>query len=296
MDIVHHMFIGCAGFVISTGTGHEVAGAAFVAGSVLPDLDVAFMAFGKRFYLQNHQGITHSLLAAPLYAAIIICLPLLWLLDLQWQWPVFFAALSGLCIHICLDLFNTFRIQLFAPFIKQRYSFDAVFFIDSVAIFMTALFYFLHTYLVLEISMLWYPFAFASYFFAKWRLRIKVQSELACDFAIPSALNPFEFYVLTRQDERLKGCIFNAMTKRKKGEVDYPIVDQKYLDLANKSQTFSDMLGITRAFYITEIIETEESTQLIAQDLAVRNFGGHFAKTTLMFNKQGELLSESANI
>ncbi|MCP4430008.1 MAG: metal-dependent hydrolase, partial [Gammaproteobacteria bacterium] len=210
MDIVHHMFVGCAGFVISTGTGHEVAGAAFVAGSVLPDLDVAFMAFGKRFYLQNHQGITHSLFAAPLYAAIIICLPLLWLLDLSWQWPVFFAALSGLCIHICLDLFNTFRIQLFAPFIKQRYSFDAVFFIDSVAIFITALFYFLHTYLDLDISMLWYPIAFVIYFFAKWRLRIKVQSELACDFAIHSALHPFEFYILTLRNGTLTGCIFNA--------------------------------------------------------------------------------------
>ncbi len=56
------------------------------------------------------------------------------------------------------------------------------------------------------------------------------------------------------------------------------------------------MTGITRALYITEITETEDTTKLVAQDLAVRNFGGHFAKTTLTFNKQGELLNEAANI
>lgn len=296
MDIVHHMLIGCAGFVISTSTGHEVAGAAFVAGSVLPDLDVGFMAFGKRFYLQNHQGITHSLFAAPIYAALFICLPLLWLLDLPWQWPVFFAALGGLCIHICLDLFNTFRIQLFSPFIKKRYSFDAVFFIDSVAILMTALFYFLHTYINLQISMFWYPTAFTIYFLSKWWLRIKVQSKLDCEFAIPSALNPFEFYILTARNEVLDGYVFNAISKNKKASISYPMVDPKYLELAKTSQTFTDMLGITRAFYITQVTENEAGTELVAQDLAVRNFGGHFAKTTLVFDRQGELLSETANI
>ena len=296
MDIEHHMFIGCAGFVISSASGQEVAGAAFVAGSVLPDLDVAFMAFGKRFYLKNHQGITHSLFVAPIYAAVFICLPLLWLLDLPWQWPVFWAALSGLVIHISLDLFNTFRIQLFSPFIKQRYSLDAVFFIDSVAICMTALFYFLHAYLNLEMTMLWYPLAFVIYFLIKWRLRLKVQAQLACDFAIPSAINPFEFYIFKIQDSGLEGYVFNALTKNKTRKIQYPEIDRKYLELANKSRIFTDMVGITRALYITEVTETEESTQLVAQDLAVRNFGGHFAKTTLTFNKQGELLNEVANI
>ena len=94
----------------------------------------------------------------------------------------------------------------------------------------------------------------------------------------------------------LDGYVFNAISKNKKASISYPMVDPKYLELAKTSQTFTDMLGITRAFYITQVTENEAGTELVAQDLAVRNFGGHFAKTTLVFDRQGELLSETANI
>ena len=62
MDIVHHAFIGGAGFVALGAQQQELAGLGFLAGSVFPDLDVVLMAGGKRFYLKHHQGPTHSLL------------------------------------------------------------------------------------------------------------------------------------------------------------------------------------------------------------------------------------------
>ena len=296
MDIIHHSLIGGVGAVILSSAGYEIAAAAFVAGSILPDLDVCFMVLGKRFYLQNHQGITHSLFLAPIYAVLLICLPLLWLLNLSWQWPVFLAALGGLIIHITLDLSNTFRIQIFAPFIKSRYSLDAVFFIDSVTLFMTAMFYLLHLNYEEKINMLWYPSVFVCYVLVKWMLHYKVKQKLLCNFAIPSALNPFEFYILEITNEKLEGYIFNSLTNKKRKKVGYLPVGNEYLELAKQSQIFKDMAGISRAFYITEINRSEDSFELVAQDLAVRNFGGRFAKTKIIFNKQGKILHEEANI
>ncbi len=296
MDIIHHSLIGGAGAVILSSAGYEVAGAAFIAGSIFPDLDVIFMAIGKRFYLRNHQGITHSLFLAPIYAVMLICLPLLWLLNLSWQWPVFLAALGGLFIHIILDLSNTFRIQIFSPFIKSRYSLDAVFFIDSVALFATAMFYLLHVNYDVKINMAWYPSVFVCYVLAKWMLHHRVQQKLHCDFAIPSALNPFEFYIFNVTNEKLEGYIFNSLTNKKRNKVEYSHVPHEYLELVKQSQVFKDMAAISRAFYITEINRSEDSLELVAQDLAVRNFGGRFAKTKITFDKQGKILHEEANI
>lgn len=140
MDIVHHTLIGGAGLSIATELNQPIIGVAFIIGSIFPDLDVIFIFFGKRFYLRNHQGVTHSIILAPLFSALL-CLPLLWLLNIEWNWAVYFGMLSGLLIHITLDWFNTFRIALFYPLIKKRYSLDAVFFIDSIALTLTVAFF-----------------------------------------------------------------------------------------------------------------------------------------------------------
>lgn len=296
MDIVHHSLIGGAGAVILSSAGYEVAGVAFIAASIFPDLDVIFMLLGKRFYLQNHQGITHSLVLAPLYAALVICLPLFWLLDLVWQWPVYIASLAGLIIHILLDLSNTFRIQLLSPLIKKRYSLDAIFFIDSVTWLIIGIFYFLHVYLEVKIMMFWYPLTFVCYVFAKSLLRNKLQQQLSCDYLIPSALNPFEYYALEKAEKKLIGYTFNVLSNSKNNEFSQPYTDDKYLKLAKKSQLFRDMKNINRAFYISEVKSVKGVTQLIAQDLAIRNFGGRFAKTKISFDSQGNILNEEANI
>ena len=49
MDVAHHAAIGTAGMLTFQAAGEDAAGVAFVAASVIPDLDVAFMVLGKRF-------------------------------------------------------------------------------------------------------------------------------------------------------------------------------------------------------------------------------------------------------
>ena len=56
------------------------------------------------------------------------------------------------------------------------------------------------------------------------------------------------------------------------------------------------MKSISRELQITEVIESEQCITIIAQDLAIRNFGGKFAKTILTFDLQGKILNEMAHV
>ncbi len=295
MDIVHHAFIGGAGFLSAAAHDQPLVGAAFVAGSVFPDLDVFFMALGKRFYLRNHQGITHSLILSPLFAALL-CIPLWLLPGDKPELLLWLAAWIGLIVHVMLDWFNTFRIELFGPFSKKRFSLDAVFFIDSVALLFTALFYLSYMVLELAIAEILYPLVFIAYFVFKLWLHGNVMKKLRPLFAIPSSLNPLEFYILEQRDDGLSGYLYNALTQHKRSEQSYTEADERFQQMAARSQVFSDMKHITRAFHIIDTSEDEHGTMIIAADLAVRNFGGHFARTELRFAPQGQLIHEVANI
>ncbi|MCU7837451.1 MAG: metal-dependent hydrolase [gamma proteobacterium symbiont of Taylorina sp.] len=295
MDIIHHTLIGGTGFVLASAADQSLLGIVFIAASVFPDLDVFFIVFGKRFYLRNHQGITHSLLLAPLFA-VLLCLPLIWLLKLEWSWLLFLAALSGIILHIILDWFNTFSIELFSPFFTQRYSLDAVFFIDSVALLLTIAFYPLYIYFDIKIIAYLYPLLFSGYFIIKLYLHNKVVKHLNPLYAIPSSLNPFEFYILEQTDMSLCSYLYNTFNHHKHGIQYYPSVDPKYQKLAETSTVFCDMRDITRALQITEIKQVDNGIIITANDLAIRNFGGKFAKTTLKFDHQGKLTDEMANI
>lgn len=295
MDIVHHSLIGGAGMLAALAHDLPLVGLAFIAGSVFPDLDVIFMAFGKRFYLKHHQGITHSVLLAPLYALLLTVLILMPMVE-WWQLGVYLAALAGLIIHVMLDWFNTYRIALLSPYIKKRYSLDAVFFIDGIALSLTAMFYLLHAFDQLAVAIWLYPLSFAVYFFAKLAYQKKVSRQLNALFAIPSCLNPFEFYVLMEDEQGLLGFVYNGLTGNRKKQIRYTEEDGDIRVLAEKSIVYQDMKNITRAFHITDVDKSEHGVRIQANDIAVRNFGGKFARTTLEFDNDGKLIRELANI
>ena len=295
VDIVHHSLIGGAAFMVAASSEQELVGAAFLAGSVFPDLDVVFMVLGKRFYLRNHQGISHSLPLAPVYA-LVLSLPLFMLPNVGWDWWIYLAALAGLGVHVTLDWFNTFRIALFSPFSAARYSLDAVFFIDGVALTLTGLFYLLFGFFEWR-PMAWlYPLVFASYFLFKLILQRRVTNTIRPMFAIPSSINPFQFFILMDDEHGLSGFLFNALSGNRSAAVRYPGVSTRHLQLAETSALFRDIRRITRAMKILKVSSDEDGTVIEAGDLAVRNFGGRFAHTVLRFDRQGKLVDEVANI
>lgn len=294
MDIVHHSLVGTAGFLVASAHQQELVGLAFLAASVFPDLDVAFMAFGKRFYLKHHQGITHSVALSPLYA-MLIASPLIYAAG--FDWAIFAAALIGLWVHIGLDLSNTFRIGLLSPFSAKRYSLDAVFFIDSVALGLTGLFFVLYAALRVEAWAYIYPALFVCYLIAKGILQRRVKKTLGCSYAIPSSFNPFEFYILEQtQTGALSSYLYNAATRKSRDLRHYEPASERCRALAETSSVFTDMRRITRHLHITDVKRTSSGTTLQAADLAIRNFGGKFGQTTLAFDHNGALVHEMANL
>ena len=295
MDIVHHAFIGGVGFMTLAAQGQELAGLGFLVGSVFPDLDVVFMAGGKRFYLKRHQGPTHSLPLAPLYAAVLAVVPAL---HLGWDWVVFLGLLAGLCVHLLLDLFNTFGIQLLWPLTARRMCLDAVFFIDGLAWGLTLGFFALVIAEAISVGVaaIAYTAGLAAYMLTKLILQRHAKQRLGVDFVIPSAINPFGFFVFSRQGTRPETARYNALTRRVSAVRPLPEVSPEVLELAQQSRVFRDMRSILRGLHITHVDESSAGTVIIAQDLAVRNFGGRFGRTELRFDRNGRLVHEMAHI
>jgi len=295
MDIVHHAFIGGAGMVALGVQGQELAGLGFLAGSVFPDLDVVFMAAGKRFYLKRHQGPTHSLPLAPVYAALLAVVPAL---HAGFDWGLYLGILGGLCVHVLLDYHNTFGIQMMWPITRRRFCLDAVFFIDAVAWALTLGFFAL-VYLggaAPGKAALGYAALFAVYVGAKLVLQRHVKKRLGVDIAIPSALNPFGFFLYTRRNGRIETAIYNALTGRTSRTRTMEEVAPEVIELARSSAIFRDMHSILRGLQVTRVEKDLAGTLVVAEDMAIRNFGGKFGRTELRFDTNGRLIHEMARI
>jgi membrane-bound metal-dependent hydrolase YbcI (DUF457 family) len=292
MDIVHHAAIGGVGMLALQATGNDVAGLAFVAGSVIADLDIVFIALGKRFYLRHHQGISHSLLLAPLYAMAVAALlsP-----AFGWTWTAFIAALAGLWLHSVLDLSNTFGMAPLAPLSRRRWSLDAVFFIDAVAWVLTlAALAALYTWNEAWIGALYFAVLSTYLGLRLWQHKGLVD-RLGCLFAIPSSWHVFEYYVYS-ENGAYRTSRYNAVTGRERDVAEIPRPDPHIQSLATRSQVYRDMQHIARALRLTEVHSDESGTTIVARDLAVRNFGGRFARTELRFDSEGNLVHETAAI
>jgi membrane-bound metal-dependent hydrolase YbcI (DUF457 family) len=293
VDIIHHTAIGGIAMATLVATGNEIAGMVFLVASVIPDLDVFFMIFGKRAYLKNHQGPTHSLLLAPIIAGLltfslfsIVPNPLL----------VFLMALCGMLLHIFLDWSNTFGIKLIWPWRKTRFCLDAVFFIDLFLWCLTLSFAgLIYLYSVPLIGVV-YLVLFLSYIAFKIFLHRRVCLALNCDYSIPSSINPFTFYILEQTRNGVKTYLYNAFSQRKWKVQLYSTPPIKYIELANGSQVYRDMQSITKYLFITDVVEDETGIIITANDLAIRNYGGKFGQTVLHFDSTGQLLDEKANI
>jgi inner membrane protein len=103
-----------------------LAGAVF---AVLPDLDYFFIFWDRLAFIRYHRGITHSLVALPLFALAGALLGRL-LGGPRWFKPLLILGVVVLLSHLLLDLATSYGTQLFSPFSRRRLSLDWIFIID----------------------------------------------------------------------------------------------------------------------------------------------------------------------
>jgi inner membrane protein len=95
-----------------------------------PDLDFVISYAGPVAYLEQHRGITHSVVLLPLWALLLS-----WLLSKILREPGGWRALYGICAmalgaHIVGDLITGFGTIVFAPFSSWRAALGTTFIID----------------------------------------------------------------------------------------------------------------------------------------------------------------------
>jgi inner membrane protein len=95
-----------------------------------PDLDIVFRFFGPVVYLENHRGVTHSLILLPLWALLYS-----WILARVLREPRGWRALYGitaasLALHVAGDVITTYGTMVLAPFSDWRAQIGTTFIID----------------------------------------------------------------------------------------------------------------------------------------------------------------------
>ena len=135
MDTLTHALSGAL-LARATATKASTPGAlarriatGFVA-CAAPDLDVVISFFGPVAFLENHRGVTHSLVLLPLWALLVS-----WVLAKVLREPggwraLYGAAALGIGLHIAGDVITTYGTMVLAPFSDWRAQIGTTFIID----------------------------------------------------------------------------------------------------------------------------------------------------------------------
>jgi inner membrane protein len=146
MEPVTHFLTGAT--LARTGFNRKTALATVTMTIAAEAADIDMFAYfkGSAAGFIQHRGVTHTFLAIPFIAAIVV--GIIWVIDTLWQqwrqarnrphpatrrWGLLymFACIAGLS-HILLDFTNNYGVRPFFPFLRQWYAWDIVFIIEPL--------------------------------------------------------------------------------------------------------------------------------------------------------------------
>jgi membrane-bound metal-dependent hydrolase YbcI (DUF457 family) len=293
MDIATHAMMGIIGaspFVLKSPEG----AAAFVFGSVVPDLDVLSFTFGKRVFLRCHQTYTHAL---PIIAALG---GLAWLTLRQLGFDGTWVALGlvlGMALHSLLDVTNTYGITLFAPFSRRRFALEWIFFIDAAVLVATVLTCWLviHRF-VNDRPPGWqvqasYGIFLAAYWAVRGWLRHRAGKLAPAGTVslLPSALMPWHYLGCARQGETAILFHLNARTGTIKEYHRYVLLDEKYRAVLDRLPEFRIMRSLSPAYHLIDVTSGDRVETLRCRDLRTRNFQTRFGDLEVDVTAAGDV-------
>lgn len=139
MEPVTHLLTGAC--LSRAGFNRKAAYAtlAMMIAAEAPDIDVLWGLRGPVTGFQHHRGITHTFIAAPVIAAVVVFI--VWLIH-RWRkkptvapvrWGLlWFFALIAVLSHLLLDYTNNYGLRPFFPFNDHWYARSIVFIFDPV--------------------------------------------------------------------------------------------------------------------------------------------------------------------
>lgn len=126
MDNLTHTLVGIALSRCYFKRRMVYATTAMVIAANLPDIDLLWSGFNNIRYLEWHRGVSHSLLAWPVWA-VLVALGVRWVAKRNRQpvpgWGITLAlGLIGVGSHVLLDWTNAYGIRLLAPLRETWYA------------------------------------------------------------------------------------------------------------------------------------------------------------------------------
>ena len=98
--------------------------------AAFPDSDFIFWFFGDLNYLNNHRGITHSVLLLPIWGLFLsMTFSALWRGRYHWR-QFSLVSTMGVGIHILGDIITAYGTMIFAPFSMMKLAFPTTFILD----------------------------------------------------------------------------------------------------------------------------------------------------------------------
>jgi inner membrane protein len=132
LDTITHGLIGTLG----SKTGYyqkfgKIATYSFLFGSIFPDIDIIVGVLGPDFTMRHHRGITHSLVAVPLFSILVTLITALILKTREYK-KIYPMVLLGMYSHIFFDLITAYGTVAFDPISMKRYNCNLVFILDPI--------------------------------------------------------------------------------------------------------------------------------------------------------------------
>lgn len=294
MDIATHAFMGLT-LAYPLLQSAPLTAAAFVFGSVLPDLDAFSRLAGKRAFLAWHQTFTHSvplilLAGAVLWAAVP--LP-----PGEGLAPLAFVA--GLLLHVLLDVSNTYGTAVLAPFSRRRICLEWTFFIDAPTLLLTAGTLALHasgfpgaTVSMGYVGLLAVHLALR----AALRHRAGAIAPKECLSLLPDAFRPWLFHGTARDGTGFRTFRVDVFRARTLDERAAPVPSDAPQSLLASLPEFRAMTGLSPAYTPVFVTPTPEGLLVVCRDLRTPHFGGRFGQLDVLFDSSGRVIRSNFHV
>lgn len=300
MDIVTHgmMGVALAGPLMHT---HPAEAGGFILGSALPDLDSLSRCFGKRAFLLWHQSWTH---AFPIIAIVGICAFIATRALLPEASPAVIGLSLGAALHSLLDLTNTFGVRALAPWLRRRFCWEWMFFIDLGFVLLTvpatisAVIAILHPNLVANQIAIAYAVSVAAYVGARAILRHKANKPSLPNLVsiIPSALLPWEYFLCCRDQDHVRHYNRNLLSGKQSLISEQPIYDSLIRDRLEEIPEFRAMAVLSPAYHVVSFERGADSIRVRCRDLRIVNFNTTFGMLDVEFSPELKLISANLHV
>lgn len=280
---------------------HPALACGLVLGNVAPDLDAFSRLAGKHAFLRFHQTYTHSLAAIlfPFLAATW-----LWVIESQVFAELALGVGLGMCMHIGLDLTNSYGVRCLWPLFRRRFALNWIFFIDVPIIALT-IFALIATWLfngepsyVQVISGL-YIFVLVLVVALRgliaWRVRQLELRKQRTDFPtaiIPTSLSPFQFLVCRQTDKVIVTSRLNAVSGESTNVQEIAPLDSSVPCAIQQTREWQVMRELSPHYHAVELASSNGIDTVVCRDLRIRNFDTKFGTLTCQVDSDGNIISK----